>query len=218
VADGSLETEEGTHGEPASAGPRGDVETVELSRSRQTAARRVAESRATIPHLYVGAEARLGGGARLDALLVHACAAALREHPDLNGAYRDGRLERYSRVNVGFAVAAEGVVWPTIFDADTKGVAAIADELDELTARAEQGAITKAELAGATFSVSALGSSSTRFVWPTITPGHAAALAVGSAGRETLGVVLGCDERLADARLAGSFLDRVVAILETAAT
>lgn len=200
-------------GPAAGGGPRGTIESVELSRARQSAARRVAESKATIPHLYVSADAPARGGA-LEPILVRACAIALREHPDLNGSYRDGRLERYSRVNVGAAVAVDGVVWPTIFDADAKDAGAIAAELGELRLRAEQEAITRAELSGATFSVSALAGGATAFVWPTIPPGQAASLAAGAVREdETAGLVLACDERLADARMAGTFLDRVVAIL-----
>src|SRR5262249_20180173 len=55
-------------------------------------------------------------------MVVKACAIALRRFPRANGAYRDGRFELYSRVNVGIAVAAEdALLVPTIFDADRKG-------------------------------------------------------------------------------------------------
>ena len=61
-------------------------------------------------------------------MVVKACAIALREHPRANGAYRDGRLELYSRVNVGVAVAAQdALVVPTVFDADLKGLRADRD-------------------------------------------------------------------------------------------
>ena len=211
MAEETVET--GAGGPAAGGGPRGTVESVELSRARQSAARRVAESKATIPHLYLSAEAP-ARGRTLEPTLVRACALALREHPDLNGAYRDGRLERYSRVNVGVAVAADGPLWPTVFDADAKDAAAIAAELGELKLRAEQGAITRAELSGATFTVSAVAGGATALVWPTIPPGQAAALAAGAVAEDgTAGLVLACDERLADARAAGVFLDRIVALL-----
>ena len=58
-------------------------------------------------------------------MVVKACALALREHPRANGAYRDGRFELYSRVNVGIAVAArDALVVPTVFDADRKSLLA----------------------------------------------------------------------------------------------
>jgi pyruvate dehydrogenase E2 component (dihydrolipoamide acetyltransferase) len=116
------------------AGAKGETTTVELSRTQRTIARRMAESKATIPdftltgdidmELCVKLRAELkrmshpsaGGGsaARGDEggsvptyndMIVKACALALREHPRANGSYRDGRFELHARVNVGVAVA-----------------------------------------------------------------------------------------------------------------
>ena len=68
-------------------------------------------------------------------MVVKACALALREFPRANGAYRDGRFELYSRVNVGVAVAAQdALVVPTVFDADRKGLRQIASESRALAA------------------------------------------------------------------------------------
>ena len=104
----------------------------------------MAESKATAPHFYLQAEIDMSRAvtarARLKAaaaegevvpsfndMVVKACALALREHPRANGAYRDGRFELYSRVNVGVAVAArDALVVPTVFDADRKGLRQIA--------------------------------------------------------------------------------------------
>ena len=62
-------------------------------------------------------------------MVVKACALALREFPRANGSYRDGKVEEYSRVNVGVAVAAQdALVVPTVFDADAKGLREIAAE------------------------------------------------------------------------------------------
>ena len=105
----------------------------------------MAESKATAPHFYLEAEVDMSrlvearARSKLAAkegdvvpsfndMVVKACALALREHPRANGAYRDGRFELYSRVNVGVAVAAQdALVVPTIFDADRKGLRQIAD-------------------------------------------------------------------------------------------
>ena len=73
-------------------------------------------------------------------MVVKACALALREHPRANGAYRDGRFELYSRVNVGVAVAAQdALVVPTVFDADRKGLRQIAAESRALAQRVRDG-------------------------------------------------------------------------------
>jgi pyruvate dehydrogenase E2 component (dihydrolipoamide acetyltransferase) len=61
--------------------------------------------------------------------VVKACGLALREHPRVNGFYRDARFELHERVNVGVAVAAEdALVVPTIFDAHRKSLGTIAGE------------------------------------------------------------------------------------------
>ena len=91
-------------------------------------------------------------------MVVKACAIALREFPRANGAYRDGKWELYSRVNVGIAVAArDALVVPTVFDADLKGLRQIATESRALAARVREGTITPPELSGGTFTVSNLG-------------------------------------------------------------
>src|SRR5215204_423142 len=115
---------------------KGEVEIRELIKLQQTIARRMAESKATAPHFYLTLEIDMGKAVEARAaikaatkegdvvpsfndMIVKACAIVLRELPKANGAYRDGRFELYSRINVGVAVAAqEALVVPTVFDAD----------------------------------------------------------------------------------------------------
>ncbi len=110
---------------------KGESTVVELSRTQQTIARRMAESKATIPHFElqsdVDMEACVALRAELKSLgkdgiathpvpthpaptyndmIIKACALALREFPTANSSYRDGRLQLHTRVNVGMAVAA----------------------------------------------------------------------------------------------------------------
>jgi pyruvate dehydrogenase E2 component (dihydrolipoamide acetyltransferase) len=185
---------------------KGPVEVVELSRARQGAVRRVAEARATVPTFSVADDV---APAPLPEL-VRAVATALRERPDVNGAYRDGRLERYGRVNVAVALAgAEGPVAPVVFDADTKGADAIAAELERLGTRAAAGELTAAELAGATFAVAAVDA---RRLDPVLLPGFAATLGAG-APRERLELTLACDARALSGPDAARFLTRVGELL-----
>src|ERR1700760_1375680 len=135
----------------------------------------MAESKATAPHFYLQTEidmsAAVEARARIKAMsgegevvpsfndmVVKACALALRAFPLANGAYRDGRFELYSRVNVGVAVAArDALVVPTIFDADEKKLRKMAADSRSLAQRVRDGQITPPELSGATFTVSNLG-------------------------------------------------------------
>jgi pyruvate dehydrogenase E2 component (dihydrolipoamide acetyltransferase) len=116
------------------AAAKGETTTVELTRTQRTIARRMAESKATIPDFTLTADVDMeacvelraelkrlshpgaGGGAAArggdggvaptyNDMIVKACALALREHPRANGSYRDGRFELHARVNVGVAVA-----------------------------------------------------------------------------------------------------------------
>ena len=116
---------------------RGETTVEDLSRLQQTIARRMAESKATAPEFVLTVEVdmeeavafrkQLKAAAGEDPapsfndFVVKASALALKEFPRANGAYRDGKFELYSRVNVGIAVAAEdALIVPTIFDADVE--------------------------------------------------------------------------------------------------
>ncbi len=201
----------------ATPSAKGAVETVELSRAEQTAARRAAESKATIPHLYLEAEADAGpwGGeasAPLGALAVVACSVALREFPRLNGGYRDGRIELYSRINIAVTIATPA---PTIFDADAKAAADVASEIEALRVRAAEGALTARESAGATFTVDDLTGTAATRAFGVVVPGQSAALCVtGGGGGAAVRLGLSCDHRVVGTGAAAEFLGRVKAAIE----
>ncbi len=224
---------------------KGRVEVIELTRLQQTVARRMAESKATAPHFYLQAEfdmtAAVEGRARLkemakegeavatfNDMVVKACAIALREHPRANGAYRDGRIELYSRVNVGVAVAAQdALVVPTVFDADLKGLRQISSETRALAARVRDGSITPPELSGGTFTVSNLGMYGISNFHAVINSPQAGILAVGELKakpvvtdsgdiepRQMMGVTLACDHRILYGADGAVFLARIRELLE----
>ena len=123
---------------------KGVTEIVAPSRAERTIARRSAEARATIPDLELSAEVDMttavARGLPIDAALVRACAAALRENPLANGSYRDGNYELHSRINIGITIETEdGLVVPTVLDADQKSLAELEAELELLAARAGEG-------------------------------------------------------------------------------
>jgi pyruvate dehydrogenase E2 component (dihydrolipoamide acetyltransferase) len=119
----------------------------------------------------------------------------------VNASYTDGAFELHPRVNVGVAVAAENaLVVPTVFDADTKSLGAIAGETRRLADRVRSGQITPPELSGGTFTVSNLGMFGMTAIHPVINPPQAAILGVGSL-RPTL------------ARAGGEIVDRTLMTL-----
>ena len=176
---------------------KGEVETVEPSRLQQIVSRRMAESKATAPHFYLRAEIDMSRAVEVRAgfketsaegevvpslndFVVKAVATALTHHPRANGAYRDGRFEFYSRINIGVAVAADdALVVPTIGDADSKDLRQIAAESRRLAGRVRSGEITPPELSGGTFTVSNLGMFGIRSFDAVINSGQAGILAVG---------------------------------------
>ena len=223
---------------------KGQVSYEELSKLQSTIARRMAESKATAPHFYLEAEvdmsrlvaarAQIKASAKkgdvvpsFNDMVVKACALALREHPRANGAYRDGRFELYSRVNVGVAVATEdGLVVPTVFDADRKSLRQIASEARALAQRVRDGQITPPELSGATFTVSNLGMLGVDVFAAVINPPQAAILAVGAISEcpvvrdgeivtaHLMWVNLACDHRILYGAPAAEFLARIKSLLE----
>jgi pyruvate dehydrogenase E2 component (dihydrolipoamide acetyltransferase) len=223
---------------------KGQVSLEELTKLQQTVARRMAESKATAPHFYlqvevdmsraVEARARIKGATAegevvpsFNDMVVKAAAIALREHPRANGAYRDGRLELYSRINVGVAVAAQdALVVPTVFDADHKGLRQIAQETRALAQRVREGTVTPPELSGGTFTVSNLGMFGIDSFAAVINPPQAGILAVGAiaerpiirdgetASAHVMTLNLACDHRILYGADGARFLDRIRSLLE----
>jgi pyruvate dehydrogenase E2 component (dihydrolipoamide acetyltransferase) len=229
---------------PSPETAKGEVTYEDLSKLQSTIARRMSESKATAPHFYLEAEVDMSrlvaARAQIKAaasegdvvpsfndMVVKACALALREHPRANGAYRDGRFELYSRVNVGVAVAAnDALVVPTIFDADRKSLRQIAGDARGLAQRVRDGQITPPELSGATFTVSNLGMFGVDVFAAVINPPQAAILAVGAisecpvvrdgeiATAHLMWVNLACDHRILYGAPAAEFLTRIRSLLE----
>ncbi|MDQ2676149.1 MAG: 2-oxo acid dehydrogenase subunit E2 [Actinomycetota bacterium] len=200
----------------ADGSARGTVERLELSKAQRAAARKVAESKATIPHLYVQGTLELESGADPVAAVVAAVGSALRDAPRLNGAYRDGAYETYSRVNVGVVAGeADGLVVPTVFDADSKAEAEIGAELGALARKAADGSITAREVAGGTFTVQGgFGYDGCAFL-PVINAGQAANLGIGSPRGGELRATVAADARMISGPEAARFLSLVQASLGT---
>jgi pyruvate dehydrogenase E2 component (dihydrolipoamide acetyltransferase) len=227
----------------ASPGAKGETRVVELGRLQRTVARRMAEGSAA-PDFAVETEIEMtrcvalraeldGAGEGEDAptlndFVVRAAALALRDFPRLNGSYTERGFELYSRVNVGIAVATDdGLVVPTIFDADRKALAELAREARELARRVRDRTISPAELDGGTFTVSNLGMLGVRRFFPILNPPQAAILGVGEVARravvdeegrlavaELMSACLVCDHRIVYGAEAARFLGRLRELLE----
>jgi pyruvate dehydrogenase E2 component (dihydrolipoamide acetyltransferase) len=213
-------------------GLKGAVEIVEPTPAERAIARRVSETRATVPDLELTVEVDMAAALKLArarsasrvALLVRAVALALREHPRVNAAYRDGRYELYSRINAGLVIASgEHLETATVLDADQKSLAELTAEIGDLEQRA--GALSAAERSGATFTLTQYPVTRAGAL---IAPPNAVAVATGEVrevaavrdgavvASEAIDLTLACDHRIVYGALASSFLRRLRDLLESA--
>jgi pyruvate dehydrogenase E2 component (dihydrolipoamide acetyltransferase) len=200
---------------------------------RRTIARRLAESKATIPHFYLSADCRMDKLLALRAeinanaprkisvndFIVKAVAAALQAVPDMNAGWTDTALRKYARADICVAVSTDGgLITPVVRDAGAKTLSAISAEIADLAARARQGTLAPDEYQGGSFTVSNLGMFGVREFSAIINPPQAAILAVGAtlqqpvvvdgqlAVAQVMKVSLSVDHRAVDGALAAQWL------------
>ena len=221
---------------------RGQVSIHEPTPTQATIARRMTESATTIPVFTVSMdvdvsqivasrrEARARGeeARSLNDFVVKAAAATLREFPRFNASSVGGKVECYSRVNVGFAVATDdALLVPVVRDADQKSLAELAAETRALADGARRRTLRPEDFQDGTFTVSNLGMFGVRTFTAIIDPPQVAILAVGSARRapveesdgrvtfrDLLTVTLSCDHRVVYGADGARFLSRLRELLE----
>ena len=233
--------------EPAAATTtvKGLVVTSELTRIQQTVARRMSESKATVPDFAVDVDVDMTAALALreqlksvadpapslNDIIVKTVAQALRRHPRVNGSYHDGRFETYDRVNVGIAVATDdALVVPVVHDTDRLSLGEVGAASRRLAGRVRSGEITPPELAGGTFTVSNLGMFGVDRFAGIVNAPQAAILCVGAvarrpavvadgslAARDQLTLTLVSDHRILYGADAARFLADVRATLEAPA-
>lgn len=160
-------------------------------------------------------------------LLVKLCGVALREHPRLNAAWADGKLEAHEEIGVGIAVATEeGLLVPVIRHADTASVSEIAGQRKDLVERAQTRKLRPADLAGGTFTITNLGMYKVDAFQAIVNAPQAAILAVGriaervvpvdgqAAIRPMMILTLSCDHRVVDGARGAEFLDFLANLIE----
>ena len=179
--------------------------TVALSNMRATIAKRLVESKTTIPHYQVTVSARLDAlmtlreqlndqlqtqGVKLSVndFLVRACGLAMHQHPFVNSSWnpQGPSIDLHGRVNVGVAVALPeerggGLVVATLRDADRIGLRQISAETKRLAKKARDKGLTVEEMSDSTFTISNLGMFGVDHFTAIVNPPNAAILAVGAA-------------------------------------
>ena len=229
---------------PAPVTPSAEDRVEKLSQMRKTIARRLTESKQTVPHFYltidVDAGALVQARAEINAsleksgekvsvndLIIKACARALRMVPEANASFAGDAIVYHGGVHVSVAVAIpDGLLTPVVRDADQKGVLAIAREVKALAARAKEKKLKPEEMTGGTFSVSNLGMFDVESFSAVINPPEGAILAIGAVRDEPvvkdgaivpgkrMRVTLSCDHRVIDGALGARWLQALRGLLE----
>ena len=202
-------------------------QVVKLSNMRKTIARRLTESKSSVPHFYLTVDVRLDAllklrgelnralepqGVKLSVndMLLKALGLALHEVPDANVSFAGDSLRKFNRADVSVAVAIPGgLITPVIRDAGNKRLSVIATEMKELAARAKDGKLQPPEYTGGTASLSNLGMYGIKQFDAVINPPEGLILAVGAGEKRP--VVL--DDALAIATVmsaTGSFDHRAI--------
>ncbi|CDM23817.1 Dihydrolipoamide acetyltransferase component of pyruvate dehydrogenase complex [Castellaniella defragrans 65Phen] len=221
---------------PAPAVPAAEAGATRIPHSamRRTIARRLLESKTSVPHFYLRADCRMdellalretinaGAPRRISVndMIVKAAAVALAELPDMNVSWTDEALLRHAAVDISVAVATEnGLITPIVRQAEGRSLSAISADIARLAQRAREGRLQPQEYQGGSFTVSNLGMHGVREFAAIINPPQAAILAVGATERRAvvdaqgqlaaasmMSVTLSVDHRAIDGALAARWL------------
>lgn len=219
-------------------GPHDDIPYREerLSGMRKTIAKRLTESKTTVPHFYLTVECELDNllaqrkdlnakladsGVKLSVndFIIRATALALKKVPAANVQYAGDKMYWYERADISVAVAVEGgLVTPVVRGADQKGLAEISGDVKELAGKAREGKLMPEEYAGGTISISNLGMYGIKEFSAVINPPQGAILAIGAGEQRpvvkdgalavatVMSVTMSCDHRAIDGAVGAEFL------------
>ncbi|MDH3770333.1 MAG: 2-oxo acid dehydrogenase subunit E2, partial [Nitrospirota bacterium] len=214
-----------------------------LGNIRKIVARRLTESKQTIPHFYLTIDCALdallqlrkdlngrdGADYKLSVndFVIKAAALALKRVPDANASWGGDRIYRYQDVDVSVAVAiAEGLITPIVRGADQKGLGTISNVMKDLAARARENKLKPEEFQGGSFSISNLGMYGVREFAAVINPPQACILSVGAgeqrpvvkdgalATATMMSVTLSVDHRVVDGALGAQLLQAFKGYIE----
>jgi pyruvate dehydrogenase E2 component (dihydrolipoamide acetyltransferase) len=229
---------------PAAAAPlptEGFTE-LPLSTMRKVIARRLMESKQTIPHFYLTIEAEIDAllalraqlnvkaeGIKLSVndLVIKACGMALAKVPRANAIWGGDKILLNKTCDVSVAVALDdGLITPIIRSADRKGLATISAEMKSLAERGKAGKLMPEEYQGGAFSLSNLGMFGIKEFAAVINPPQGSILAVGKGEQRAvvkggalavatmMSCTLSCDHRVIDGAIGAQFLDAIKKLIE----
>ena len=228
---------------PAVAAPGLEDREIPHSNVRKVIARRLSEADRDIPQIYLSVDMEidrllaarkdineaLDGRAKVSVndMAIKAAALALRQVPAVNAQWTETAIVQLGAIDVSVAVAYEGgLITPIVFDADSKGLAQIANEMKDLAGRAREGRLKPEEYQGGSFTVSNLGMYGIGHFTSIVNPPQAAILAVGAGAQKVvvrdgdmavatvMTCTLTCDHRVIDGALGAQWLQAFKGFVE----
>ncbi|XP_074602184.1 dihydrolipoamide S-acetyltransferase muc [Brevipalpus obovatus] len=236
---------------PAASAPMSGAPYVDipLTGMRQTIAKRLLQSKQQIPHYYLSVDIEVDNLLSLrervnqmfskenfkmsvNDYVIKASALACRRVPETNSSWQDSFIRQYSQVDISVAVSTErGLITPIVFNAETKGVKEISEQVKSLAVKAREGKLEPHEFQGGTFTISNLGMFGVKQFCAIISPPQACILAVGGLDKRVLPdkdggfrvgnvmtVTLSCDHRVVDGAVGAQWLQHFKKFLEDPVT
>ncbi|KAG8008591.1 Dihydrolipoyllysine-residue acetyltransferase component of pyruvate dehydrogenase complex [Nibea albiflora] len=234
----------------APAAPAGTFTDIPISNIRKVIAQRLMQSKQTIPHYYLSIDVNMDQVLELrkelnaevkaqniklsvNDFIIKASALACLKVPECNSSWMDTVIRQNHVVDLSVAVStASGLITPIVFNAHTKGLAAISADVSSLAARARDGKLQPHEFQGGTFTISNLGMFGIKNFSAIINPPQSCILAVGGSEKRLMpadnekgfdvasmmSVTLSCDHRVVDGAVGAQWLAEFRKFLEKPVT
>uniref|UniRef100_A0A3Q1ESQ8 Acetyltransferase component of pyruvate dehydrogenase complex n=1 Tax=Acanthochromis polyacanthus TaxID=80966 RepID=A0A3Q1ESQ8_9TELE len=234
----------------AAAAPAGTFTDIPISNIRKVIAQRLMQSKQTIPHYYLSLDVNMDQVLELrkelneevkaqniklsvNDFIIKASALACLKVPECNSSWLDTVIRQNHVVDVSVAVStASGLITPIVFNAHTKGLAAISSDVSALAAKARDGKLQPHEFQGGTFTISNLGMFGVKNFSAIINPPQSCILAVGGSEKRlipadnekgfdvasVMSVTLSCDHRVVDGAVGAQWLAEFRKFLEKPVT
>ena len=218
-----------------------DFEKIPVDGLRKIIASRLTEAKSTVPHFYLRQSINVDNLLRVRSIInldqeshgiklsindfiIKASALALKQIPDANVIWANDHLKKFNTSDISVAVTVEGgLMTPVIFDAETKSLSKISNEMKSLSTRAKERKLTPNEYQGGSFSISNLGMYEIEDFDAIINPPQSAILAVGQAIKKPIvnqsgtelsiatimKVTLSVDHRAIDGALGSELLSQI---------
>lgn len=214
-----------------------------VSSMRKVIAKRLTESKQTVPHFYLSVDVEIdallkvrkqlneafeGEKVTVNDFVIKAVAGALQDVPEANASWMGESIRQYHNSDVSVAVALDdGLITPIVKAANHKSLRQVSSEVKELVAKAKSGALSPDEFQGGSFSISNLGMFGIDSFQAIVNPPQGCILAVGAGVKKPvikgdqvaqatlMNCTLSVDHRVVDGKVGALFLGALKKYLET---